>query len=481
MPRESRSSGSSLNTIGGTLAGAGNLISGNLGDGIDIDKSGEDATGNEILGNLIGTTAAGQQALANKGDGIQINGASSNQVGDSEPGAGNVISGNLGNGIELSSATTGNLILGNLVGTTVDGQHALGNQDDGLRLDGATLTTIGGITAGDGNVIASNQGNGIETVDSAINNLIEGNQIGTDRSGLLVLGNRGNGVSLGSNSNSIGGLDSGAGNTIAFNGTGSVGAGVQLVGLVEKDSILSNSIHDNAGLGINLGNGPTPNHMPGTPGPNNYQNFPVLSGVQTNGSTTSLSGTLLGSPSSTYTIQIFWSSKPDPSGFGQGQNLLATFTAYTDSTGNATINLALPAAPPPGSVISATATDSSGNTSEFSSDAAAKAVTDLAVSIVGTPDPVGVGNTLTYQVTVTNEGGLDAHDVVLTDQLPWKVAIVSTSATQGSTPTVSGQTITASLGTVAANATATLTIVTTVLPGASLLPVRLGFRHTRRD
>ena len=300
----------------------------------------------------------------------------------------------------------------------------------------------------------------------ADNNLLEGNKIGTDLSGLLVLGNRGNGVSLGSSGNSIGGLSSGAGNTIAFNGTGSVGAGVQLVGLVNQNSILSNSIHDNAGLGINLGNGPTPNHMPGTMGPNNYQNYPVLSAIQTNGSTTSLTGTLFGFPSSSYTVQIFWSPKPDPSGFGEGQTLLTTFSVSTDSTGNAAINLNLPAAPPPGSAISATATDSSGNTSEFSADAVAKAVTDLAVTIVATPNPVGVGNTLTYQVTVTNAGGLDAHDVVLTDQLPAKVAIVSTSASQGSTPTVSGRTVTASLGTVAANATATLTIVTTVLAGA---------------
>ena len=93
-------------------------------------------------------------------------------------------------------------------------------------------------------------------------------------------------------------------------------------------------------------------------------------------------------------------------------------------------------------------------------------MTDLAVTIVATPDPVGGGNTLTYQVTVTNAGGLDAHDVVLTDRLPAKVAIVSTSTSQGSTPTVSGQTVTASLGTVAANTTATLTIVATVLEGA---------------
>ena len=93
--------GSSLNTIGGTLAGARNLISGNLGNGIEIVQSGTGATGNEILGNLIGTTAGGQQVLANKGDGILVNGAAANLVGDSVPGCGNVLSGNLRNGNEL--------------------------------------------------------------------------------------------------------------------------------------------------------------------------------------------------------------------------------------------------------------------------------------------------------------------------------------------------------------------------------------------
>ena len=78
----------------------------------------------------------------------------------------------------------------------------------------------------------------------------------------MHLGNQGNGVNLGSSGNTVGGFSSGAGNTIAFNGAGVIGAGVQLVGLVDHDSILSNSIHDNAGLGINLGNGPTPNHPP---------------------------------------------------------------------------------------------------------------------------------------------------------------------------------------------------------------------------
>src|SRR5436305_342091 len=66
--------GSSANTIGGLLAGEGNLISGNSANGIEIrlDSQNVDSAGNVILGNLIGTTSDGSSALANAGDGILI-------------------------------------------------------------------------------------------------------------------------------------------------------------------------------------------------------------------------------------------------------------------------------------------------------------------------------------------------------------------------------------------------------------------------
>jgi len=360
--------GSSSNTIGGTAAGAANLISGNLGAGIELVHSTQDSTANLIAGNLIGTTADGSSPLGNQGSGILIQGATGNFIGASDPVAGNTVSANVQNGIELASGATANLIAGNLIGTTADSLHALGNQGDGILLDSATSNTIGGTSAGEGNIISGNLGNGVETLSSSTDNLLEGNDIGTDQSGTLVLGNRGNGVSLGSSSNIIGCLTSGAGNTIANNGTGNVGAGVQLVGVVNQDTILSNPIHVNAGLGINLGNGPTPNHQPGTAGPNDSQNFQIFTSAQTDGKTTTIAGTLPGEPNSSYTLQVFWSPSPDPSGYGEGQNLVCTTSVETDSTGNCAISLTLPAAPPPGAVISATATDDAGNTSEFSPD-----------------------------------------------------------------------------------------------------------------
>jgi hypothetical protein len=344
----------------------GLVVSGFSGAGIVL----EGGSGNPVQGNQVGTDPGGTIAQPN-GAGIDVVGSSSNTIGGAVAGAANLISGNLGAGIELVHSTqdsTAKLVAGNLIGTTADGLHALGNQEDGILLDSATSNTIGGTSAGEGNIISGNLGNGVETLSSSTDNLLEGNDIGTDQSGTLVLGNRGNGVSLGSSSNIIGCLTSGAGNTIANNGTGNVGAGVQLVGVVNQDTILSNPIHVNAGLGINLGNGPTPNHQPGTAGPNDSQNFQIFTSAQTDGKTTTIAGTLPGEPNSSYTLQVFWSPSPDPSGYGEGQNLVCTTSVETDSTGNCAISLTLPAAPPPGAVISATATDDAGNTSEFSPD-----------------------------------------------------------------------------------------------------------------
>ena len=56
-------SGASGNTVGGTASGAGNLISGNNGDGVEI--SGPGSTDNVVAGNLIGLNAAGDAPIAN--------------------------------------------------------------------------------------------------------------------------------------------------------------------------------------------------------------------------------------------------------------------------------------------------------------------------------------------------------------------------------------------------------------------------------
>lgn len=86
---------------------------------------------------------------------------------------------------------------------------------------------------------------------------------------------------------------------------------------------------------------------------------------------------------------------------------------------------------------------------------------DMAITKAATPSPlVSDGDTLTYTLTVTNNGPASATDVTVTDPLPDNVTYLSSSSSQG-TCSQAGGTVTCLLGTMAVSPpTATVTIVT---------------------
>ena len=135
--------------------------------------------------------------------------------------------------------------------------------------------TIGGTAAGDRNVISTNAGAGIGLVGGDTGELIQANLIGTDISGANPLGN-GTGILIegGSSNNTIGGTVAGDGDTIAF----STGIGVDVDATAGTgNEIRLNSIFSNTALGIDLGgDGVTLNNSVPHSGPNDYQNFPVI-------------------------------------------------------------------------------------------------------------------------------------------------------------------------------------------------------------
>ena len=200
------------NTIGGTASGAGNVIvasSSGDGDGVEIDAP---ASGNVIAGNRIGTDAAGTVVLGRASVGILID-SINNTVGGTSAGAGNLISGN-STGILVNNALT--LIEGNLIGTDVTGTIALGN-GIGVQIEAAD-NTLGGSSAGAGNVISGSTQYGVEIEFSvATGNLVEGNLIGTDKSGIAALGNVYGVLITSTTDNTIGGTTAGAGNVISGN------------------------------------------------------------------------------------------------------------------------------------------------------------------------------------------------------------------------------------------------------------------------
>src|SRR5262249_29123273 len=208
--------GANNNTIGGTTAAARNVISGNLAAGIQITGT----SGNVVQGNYLGINAAGTAALANV-VGVMISQAASNVIGGSIPGAGNVISGNTNAGVYVTGASAANnLIAGNLIGTNAAGTAALPNVF-GVDLDTAGHDNlIGGVTAGARNIISGNDRAGVYIAGSGANNAVQGNWIGLNSTGTAGLSNDNGVIISGSPSTTIGGTAAGAGNVISGNVTG---------------------------------------------------------------------------------------------------------------------------------------------------------------------------------------------------------------------------------------------------------------------
>lgn len=198
-----------------------------------------------------------------------------------------------GDGIRISTPTAsiggpgGNVVEGNFIGTDVTGTVALGNNRAVSVFN--PNNRIGGTTPEAKNVLSGNVYGVWMEDDLATGNLVEGNYIGTAADGISPLGNTAYGVimtrgaaTIGATDNVIGGVASGAGNTIAFNGW--VGVFIQQGSV--RNAILSNSIFSNGvsqpaalGLGIDLlpPFGVTPIDVgDGDTGANNLQNFPVL-------------------------------------------------------------------------------------------------------------------------------------------------------------------------------------------------------------
>jgi titin len=201
------------NEVGGSVAGEGNLISGNAGPGVSLN--GPNATGNRIRGNYIGTDGTGASALSNSGPGVFLISASDNTIGGTDPGARNILSGNEFGILIATADATGNLILGNYIGTNASGNTAIPNQS-GILLWGFD-NTIGGTEDGAGNVISGNDFAGIDMGEDTKGTVIRGNYIGTDASGMTAVGND-LGIFVNSaRDNTIGGTDGGSGNVISGN------------------------------------------------------------------------------------------------------------------------------------------------------------------------------------------------------------------------------------------------------------------------
>jgi uncharacterized repeat protein (TIGR01451 family) len=443
--------------IGGTDPADRNLISGNQA-GVYLLGPIESAL---VQGNYIGTNRDGTAALQNSLIGLYISDSGGHTVGGTAAGAGNVISGNGQWGIRIDAPGPGIVIQGNLIGTNAAGAAAIPNPE-GIRIQttspgGGTL--IGGTTAAAANVISGNTGTGIfsdnrdETGPSG--NTIQGNFIGTDRTGTLDLGN-GTGLVVVGRNNIVGGTTPEAGNLIAFSGGIFNSAGVEVSGV--GNSILGNSIYNGAARGIVYPNGSPP--------------IPTL-----NSSTaTSISGSIPGATAGqTYRVEFFATPNVGQSGFPALQG--KTFLGALDVTGNAGFTVNVPGGVPAGQLLTATATSQTTNsTSEFSAPLATDPDTETSsdLGLVASADQTTAspGQDVTFRFAVHNPfTGSDASNVVFTTAIPAGMTFVSIDVNGGATattPPVGGTgTVTVTMPTLGADETLRVILVARVNPGVA--------------
>ena len=410
--------------VGGPLPAQRNVISGNISTQIGSGcNSGTGGSGHVIEGNFLGPDATGAALPVNtpvaNNDGVALcYGTTNATIGGAAPGARNIVSGNGFIGIDISSSfcgacVTGIVVEGNYIGTDVTGTQALGNVSLGIR-DNTTGNQI------IHNVISGNTGDGvlIESGSPTDGALVQGNRIGTDASGLLPVPNTGWGLRVIAGGIALGGTGAGEGNVIAFNGTTTQG-GVT-IDSGTSNAIRGNSIHDNAGLGIDLSPvGPNANDEgDADAGGNDLQNFPVLSTLtptipEASEGGLRIQGILHSTPSKTYDLDFF--SNPAcvkfPKDFLEGAKYLGSGVVTTDGAGKGIVDVTVPIGIAAGEHVSATATDPSGNTSEFSQR--------LPFSInVGSGDAAG-GSAITVSGTdfdpaaAVSIGGVSATGVVV--------------------------------------------------------------------
>ncbi len=317
-----------------------------------------------------------------------------------------------GDGID--NFVNGTAIEGCFIGTNAAGKVAAPNNGDGVYC--GFVTIVGGTAPAQRNLISGNVDNGLEL--SADGSVIRGNLIGTDSTGTAGIPNGGSGVDIpfSSVSNKIGGASAGAGNVIAFNAF----FGVNVAcgdGCGSAENISGNSIFSNAKLGITLDGSATPlanDDCDSDLGGNGQQNYPVVTAANTGDGYTMVAGTLNSVANNPYRVEFFASPACDPTGSGEGQTYLGFTDVTTNDSCTAAFSVVFAAAG--GLSITATATDSGGNTSEFS--ACFTATTGQGPSttaLTSAPNPSTFGGAVTLTATVTGSGPIPTGTVTFRD------------------------------------------------------------------
>ncbi|MDP3386668.1 MAG: NosD domain-containing protein [Eubacteriales bacterium] len=450
------------NTIGGAGPDDVNIIGQNA-NGIWIEGG---IGGNLIQGNFIGITPELVRYNINDAYlydnyrsrpnyvGIVIDASTGNRI------LGNRIGRNIGDGISIKNCTESNIVQGNWIGSfhsdevdgiipdlggileTLTGPMNIGNRGDGISLSYSSHQIIGGDGPGEGNVIAFSGYQGVNIYGD--DNVVLGNDIYLNKGSAVVI--------ISGNRNQIGGHEPGQGNFIGYSLTAMYSGlngkeatkqihvtsddidpssdnhiignrinlsycdydgdskGVVVSGLASSTVILENDffgyyqpVSKPAGA-IDLGDdGPTANDARDTDtGPNNLQNYPVLTSAYFHGTDVIVEGTLNSTPETSFHLEFYNHT------IGE-RRYLGSAEVTTDTDGNVTFITAIPFPEGSKASIHATATDPAGNTSEFSSPAQI-AENSRIVSMEVSPAMVDIQNAMVSASAVyaTSGGTLEA-------------------------------------------------------------------------
>lgn len=381
--------GAARNIIGGTTPAARNIISGNRRDGIKIQGAG--ATENRIIGNYIGLKQDGVTTLRNFSDGVDFEyGVKSNWLGGTTAGERNVISGNFSEGIEVSHdpGTQFNSIVGNYFGLTADGKRAAGygNSETAISFEDTVDSNYAY-----NNVIGGNGTSGLFFFILATRNEVYNNKIGVAADGVTPVPNgyqtsydgqtppyyERNGITImgGSQYNKIHHniIANHPGDGIVLKNTSD--AAHNHFGETYYNTISQNSLYNNGDPAVTTsgaidGIWHKPYYVNNTW---TYPNQGLPAPTLANATTTSVSGssrTRSNAACAGCTIEIFIADKPalnDPSGDNAGEGKTFIGSGTTDANGNFAVTVSGVAG---GQLVTATATDTLGNTSQFSNNIA---------------------------------------------------------------------------------------------------------------
>ena len=374
-------SGSSIpgaNGLSLISGGAGSTIRGLVVNGFNNGIASLSSDGNIVRGCFLGVNAGGTTRSPNN-FGIDAEFSDDFILGGPAPADRNLVSGQTQTNIQVFSSSNVT-IENNLIGPDISSIVALGPTTQGIAV---AINAQGTVIRG--NVIGgASEGILLVNMNDAVTGMtVRGNWIGTDVTETHRIGNIAAGMRIKGRDIAIGGTGLGEGNVIAFND----GAGILVeydFSNVVRNPIRGNSIYSNgeraqilqipSTLGIDLLEGSsyglTINDLDDADlGPNGNQNFPIISSAVSAGGDTTVHGRLNSTPSSTFTLDFYVNDAcvARPQDYLQGKEYAGSADISTDANGDATINVVLDGLTlAPGASVTATATDASGNTSEFS-------------------------------------------------------------------------------------------------------------------